>query len=418
MNKRFSVSLRLKCFLVSALAFVAAAAVFVFLYNHATPWVLNRLDDHPYLERHAQRLTDSFQQYVTDNGLTAEEAIRDTDWAHSHRSVHLFLLDTYYEIDSSAYFESDVRCSDGTLYAYITLRTSHYDNIGAAVSLALAALVFFLTMMPFVFRLARRVTHLSQEMDILAGGQLDYSVQSPGTDELAQLGQSIESMRLSVLEQMARESRAVSANNQLVTSLSHDLRTPLTKLTGYLEILRYKRCSDPADAERYMTRAIENAVLLKELTDQLFQSALVTGDTTPEEPSPDDACSTPLSDILSALCFDLHTAGFKVNSPVVDIDVHAPEVDLRRIFDNLFSNIRKYADPAVPVAIYYKRRPKTTAIMLANGKKENAEAESSGVGLRTVYQLMEENGGTFEVLENDRRFVALLIFPIAEESAE
>ena len=78
----------------------------------------------------------------------------------------------------------------------------------------------------------------------------------------------------SLNENIVREQESRKANQDLITALSHDLRTPLTILTGYLEVLRLGRT--PEKQADYLDRCLKKASDIKELTDQMFSYALVS----------------------------------------------------------------------------------------------------------------------------------------------
>ncbi|MCB6289113.1 sensor histidine kinase, partial [[Clostridium] scindens] len=69
------------------------------------------------------------------------------------------------------------------------------------------------------------------------------SFQYYGSDEIGQLSDELRSMQKSFYDNMQNEKKARKANQELITTLSHDLRTPLTSLLGYLELIRYREGS-------------------------------------------------------------------------------------------------------------------------------------------------------------------------------
>lgn len=423
MSKSHYVSkLGLKFSAVAAVALVFAFAVFLLLYEGITWWFLNAPEFDSYWEKEGTAAIESFQTYVSEKSLTVDEAIRDVSWEKAYRSTYLYFSNSPDEYASEDGTDTQpgipIMCADGVIFAYAFPSPSHYDSIGMVASLGAAALCFFVILIPYVCHIIRRITHLSQEMEILAGGELDYHIESPGTDELAELGRSIEGMRLSVIEQMERENCAVLANSRLITSLSHDLRTPLTKLTGYLEILRYKRCRDADEEDRYLRLAIEKAEQIKQLSDEMFRTCLVVKEPTSEEKEASVSGSVLLAQILSEQCFDLQSAGFSAEPPVIEGDfaLSTPTVTLRRIFDNLFSNVKKYADPSKPVVLAVDRQAKEVGILISNFIRENVEAESSGIGIPTVRQLAVENGGRMEISQTKERFFVRLFFPVHERT--
>lgn len=420
MNKIRSASLLgLKFSAVAAVALVIAFAVFLLLYEGITWWFLNAPEFNSVWEKEGSEALDSFQAYVTENALSVDAAIRDVQWEKAYRRTYLYFSNSPDEYASENGFSTQpstpIHCADGIVFAYAFPSTAHYDSIGMVVSLGAAAFCFFLILIPYVYHIIRRITHLSQEMEILTGGELDYEITSTGSDELAELGRSIEGMRLSVLEQMERENRAVLANSRLITSLSHDLRTPLTKLTGYLEILRYRRYRDDGEEDRYLRLAIEKAEQIKHLSDEMFRNCLVVKEPASEEKEASVSGSVLLGQILSEQCFDLQSAGFSAEPPVIEGDfaLSIPAVTLCRIFDNLFSNVKKYADPAKPVVLAVDRQAQEIGVLISNFIRENAAAsESTGIGIPTVRRLAAENGGRVEISQTKERFSVQLIFPI------
>ena len=215
-------------------------------------------------------------------------------------------------------------------------------------------------------------------MQVLAGGDLTYRVVSNGRDELAELGRSIEEMRLAVLEQMKRENEAILANSRLITSLSHDLRTPLTKLMGYLEILRHGKCRDEAQRAEYLRRAADKALQMRALSDEMFRHFQV-GDSS-ELTEEKETVSGPvfLGQLLAEQCFDLTDAGFSVEPPVLEGDYHLSvrTEDICRVFDNLFTNLKKYADPAAPIQVSVREEGERVVVALRNraGRKTGRTA--------------------------------------------
>ena len=241
-------------------------------------------------------------------------------------------------------------------------------------------------------------------MQVLAGGDLSYQVVSKGRDELAELGRSIEEMRLAVLEQMKRENEAILANSRLITSLSHDLRTPLTKLMGYLDILRLDRCRDEEQRAEYLRRASDKALQMRALSDEMFRHFQVGDPPEPEEGK--ELVSGPLflGQLLHEQCFDLKEAGFSAEPPALegDYQFYIRTEDICRVFDNLFTNLKKYADPACPFSFPCGRRGKLAAVELRNRAGKRDRTDSRGIGLPTVRTLLGTQRGSHGDIQSGR----------------
>lgn len=420
-NRKYQSRLGLKFTLVAAIALIISFSVFLLLYDGVIWWFLYGSEFDSYWAKEGTAAVASFQEYVTENEMTIDEAIRDVKWEKTYRTAYLYLDGSptadILEEGGDTPIAIPVNCSDGVIYAYAYSSVSHYDSLGMVISLGIAAICFFLILIPYVYRIIHRITHLSQEMEILTGGDLGYHIDSLGKDELAELGRSIEGMRLSVIGQMASENEAMLANSRLITSLSHDFRTPLTKLTGYLEILRYKRFQDAAEEGHCLNRALEKAAQMKDLSDQMFRHFQVNASLNVDDETESVSGALLLSQILSEMCFDLHAEGFQANLPVIDcgFSLSIPVFEMRRIFDNLFSNIKKYADPSKPVVISVSKQTAEIGIVISNHIGERSDIVSNGIGLPTIKKLVEEHDGSFDITKADEIFCVRIFMPITND---
>ena len=205
MNRRHAPSrLGLKFLAVAALALAAALALQALLYDTVLPGVLQSPGFETYWYGRYGDAPAEFQHYVSTRSLTVQQALRDTVWLRQHPQVDLYLespavLDTQILED---YGGQLIACADGLLYAYPMPAYLYYYGACRILSLLCAAVCFFLILIPYTALLIRRITRLSRDMQVLAGGDLSYQVVSKGRDELSELGRSIEEMRRAVLEQM------------------------------------------------------------------------------------------------------------------------------------------------------------------------------------------------------------------------
>lgn len=101
--------------------------------------------------------------------------------------------------------------------------------------------VFALMLVMLIRGKIRYIDLMEQEIQILKGGDLDYRITVKGKDELASLAAEIDAMRCAIKERQQKEEEAGKANRELVTAMSHDLRTPLTSLLGYVDILQMEK---------------------------------------------------------------------------------------------------------------------------------------------------------------------------------
>ncbi|WP_346937045.1 histidine kinase dimerization/phospho-acceptor domain-containing protein [Clostridium sp.] len=100
---------------------------------------------------------------------------------------------------------------------------------------------------------------LKSEIKILEGGNLTHEITINGDDELSSLAQGINEMRKSFIGRLESEDKARLANSELITAMSHDLRTPLTVLVGYLDIIKYNKYKTDENLRQYIHNSREKA---------------------------------------------------------------------------------------------------------------------------------------------------------------
>ena len=284
-------------------------------------------------------------------------------------------------------------------------------------ALSLAALVFLATVLLYDQHITRTIQTLSRQVRQVSRGDLGMQIKPQSGDEIGQLALDVDAMRLSIIDKLQREEEAWKANSQLITAISHDVRTPLTALMGYLEILSDESLS-PAERSAYLDICKNNAQRLKSLTDELFGFFLVFGKPKPDQAPEDFNAATLLEQILLEHEMDLNQHGFQVQTNPAEI--HGTlRVDLnhfRRIFDNLFSNVRKYADPAFPVTISQSVDRDELLITISNHINQNQNrVESNRIGLQTCNKLASAMGGEFNQSRTKETFTVEVLLPLYGE---
>ena len=101
-------------------------------------------------------------------------------------------------------------------------------------------------------------------------GNLQGNVTVQGTDEIAQLASGLEHMRQTLVKKEQIEYDLKSAQEKLVLGMSHDLRTPLTGLMAYLEILK-KQQKEGAVTQEYINKAFDRVLQIRDLSEQMFE---------------------------------------------------------------------------------------------------------------------------------------------------
>jgi signal transduction histidine kinase len=282
----------------------------------------------------------------------------------------------------------------------------------------IVSLIIFLIISLLMVQIKLRYIHtLSRELRILEGGDLNYEMTEAGQDELYELAKGINQMRLSILAKKHDEEKTKEANQKLMTALAHDLRTPLTSLIGYLELMLLKRYQDEDQLKHFLMTTKRKAFQIREMSDKLFEYFLASEKT--EETYNKEIISTHtlITSLIDNQLFDLESSGFPVKL-YAEIDSFKGNclIDaefLQRVLDNTLSNIRKYADRNRPLDILAFETDAFLHIEFVNFFHREAYAvESTALGLRTCVKIMQEHGGSYQGYETDDKFVSRLILPL------
>ena len=205
-----------------------------------------------------------------------------------------------------------------------------------------------------------------------------------------------------------------------VTNISHDLRTPLTAICGYLDLLAREDCSD--EARRYLDIIRGRADSLRELTEELFRYSVIVS----EEKEPElEAVS-----LNAALEESIASAYASLSAAGIDPCIHIPEETimkkldkslLSRIFGNILSNAAKYSDGDLSVALSPEGiRFQNTASRLDKLQAERlfdrfytveSARSSTGLGLSIAKELTEKMGGSISAEYEQSSLTVILRFP-------
>ena len=413
----------------SLLALALALAVYCLVSGYGAAWLLRSEWFTALLRERQETSVQAYQAYVIESGMSVRQVLEDPGWegADPSTTIYSVVVGDWEEEGAVAVSMSQMstdgsvsiymeplRCADGELYLTAVPNWAWLEGLVRIAALVLAAAVFCAVVVPYILHLLRRIEALSRETGALMAGDLSHSIRAPGRDELSRLGADIERLRLSVLERLEGEREAVGATGRLITGLSHDLRTPLTKLMGYLEILRRGEYQTEAERADFLRLAQEKAEQIKGMTDQLFAGAQVESRKEPlaAPPEPVDGPAL-LGQILSEQCGDLQREGFAIRPPVFDrpFGLYLRTEDVLRVFDNLFSNLRKYADRSAPVDLWIEEGGGTVRLHVENRVSPAPDRrDSHGVGLPAMAALMERGGGALETEERDGVYRCVLTF--------
>lgn len=267
-------------------------------------------------------------------------------------------------------------------------------------------------------RIVRRVRRLTHEVSKIKNDNIQAEITKSGNDEIYILAENIDSMRNSIIQQMSKEEEAWQANRDLVTAMAHDIRTPLTVLNGYLELLQEGAFESDEEYQQYIETCVDKAGQLKDLSDKLFRYFFVySGHTDKLKMEMFDAKEL-FQQMVGEYIILLEEKGitFHRKTDAASLKIAVDVSYLKRLFDNIFTNIRKYSDYGKPVDVIYEVSEHTVKLVISNYiRKDRNGAESTRIGIKTCEKIAQEMNISFSVKEERRRYTVTLIFTEAEQ---
>lgn len=401
------------------------------------------------VQQHAtQKQVQELQSYVTEHHLASTDVKELTDWSHKRRYTLLELYRGQTMIYSSfapkdgmisflpqngtsdqnpgvlvdkTDFYDWLPCytltfADGEVSAMLYYNGFNtYYGTGCEILLCLCILWWF----PSLFllhcrRIVRYVVQLSEEIQAMEGGDLDHPITIRGSDEITTLASCLDSMRVTLRQQQEEEAQASAKVKNLITEMSHDLRTPLTTLLLYTEIVRSRKYENDAQKDDYLNKIDTKARQLKQLSDNLFEYALVTRDTVVTL-DPPAYFSRIFEEPLAEMVDTLQQRGFAcaLDLGSEDLMLTVKMQYIRRVFDNITSNAIKYADPGREISVTFRKEEKWVGLRFANHVLPGQHREeSTQVGLTSIETMMEKMNAVCRVEQGTEQFAITLLFPI------
>ena len=315
-----------------------------------------------------------------------------------------------------------ITLGDGTpLFASVAEFTEYlYYDLANIFCLAVAMVALSIVIINYFRQMIARIKRLAVQVTAVSGGDMNSPIVAEGEDEISKLSRDVDNMRASILEKVQREREARDANTELITSMSHDIRTPLTVLLGYIDVM--KSYTSDEIMQTYVAASEKTAMRLKQLSDDMFKYSVVFGN--PEESMKLELydAETLVGQMLSEHILLLEENGYAVdtNSDKLSFGegtmVYTDAQYLMRIVDNIFSNIYKYADIDEKITVEIGISDTTLLFVIKNKIKRNKEdVESNGIGLKTCSRLAEYVAREFSYEERDGEFTVRLALDISNK---
>lgn len=287
-------------------------------------------------------------------------------------------------------------------------------DVGEIAIFVICCILFIGVIIVYFGREIGRMRRLTNEVMDIKDVDINGPITIHGQDEICMLAENVDTMRQTIIEQLSREREAWQANSDLVTAMAHDIRTPLTVMAGYLELMQNKEYSSQEELDEYIRISAEKAEQLRTMSDKMFRYFYVyskDGDDLNMEMFP---AGPFLDQMLGEYVVLLGENGYQFDIDISDkeAEIYVDLQGMKRITDNVFTNIRKYSDKSksIDIRVYIDRR-KVRIYFRNYINPESSKAESTHIGTLTCQKMAEEMNGSFTTCRKGKVYEATLILP-------
>jgi signal transduction histidine kinase len=258
------------------------------------------------------------------------------------------------------------------------------------------------------------VEEISSGLKEISKGDLSFRVDKKGKDELSTLATNINHMAEEIQLMIEKERRAEKAKNELITNVSHDLRTPLTSVMGYLGLIKDKKYENEDQMLEYLNIASSKAEKLKVLIEALFEYTKLTNDgieLKKQQVNINELVDQLVEELIPI--FDENDIEIIKNIPSEKLYLNIDSDKMVRVFENILMNAVKYGYKPGQITInIYKDQSKLIVSISNRGdhieeeeleklfdrfyrvdKARNTASGGSGLGLAIAKSIVELHDG-------------------------
>ncbi len=312
--------------------------------------------------------------------------------------------------------------SDGRVFIYTDLTqlmpAIYRYLVGLLISAVLVLFVASAASMYYLYKsIVRPIRKLKQATENIAEGNLSFSLTAESDDEIGELTEAFEEMRLKLKTQIEQNIQTEKDSKELISNISHDLKTPMTSIKGYIEGLMDGVADTEEKRDRYI-RTIYNKVNdMNSLIEELFLYAKLDSNAVTYNFVKMNLDAY-FQDCVDEISLDLEAQDVKFgyfNYADRSTQIVADPEQLKRVINNIIGNSVKYQSPNRPLAIGLRIIEEAEFVKIEiedNGKgiskkevplifdrlyrtdaSRNSSKGGSGLGLSIAKKIIEEHGG-------------------------
>ncbi|MVX66256.1 two-component sensor histidine kinase [Clostridium chromiireducens] len=318
-------------------------------------------------------------------------------------------------------------------YIFKFWRIIENNIFGDNIYIIIQVFVFTIFYLLITYRKTKSLVSIMDETEIMSNGDLDRIIEVKSKGDIRKLVENINGIAKQLKDVTLEERRAQQTKNDLITNVSHDLRTPLTSIIGYLEIIDNDKYEDEVRLRYYANIAYEKAKGLNLLINDLFELTKMQNNSINLNKTTINLVEL-LGQVVAYFEYQFISADMqsRINFSNDKLIINADAGKLVRAFENLLSNAIKYGKDGFYVDVITKLEDKMAVVQIINygqsissidlpyifdrfyrvEKSRNSSIAGSGLGLAITKNIIELHGGIISAYSDRERTVFEVKLPI------
>jgi signal transduction histidine kinase len=451
--------------------FLISSVLFILLIAFASRLYISTITKSYTAERNSNNafIGFEFSKIITFYAETDPEKLITSDllqlYSHLEDETYLAVLHNETVIFGDVFYKNNIENADDTLHSNIQIMTypinNNPDNIitilqstprnrqpekanptpfkridqFATLSFMAYLLLLLVMFMLFLNRILKPLEDVKQAAIEIKKGNFDYQITYTNQDEIGEVYLAIEEMRSSLKETAQIREQYEKNRNELISNITHDLKTPLTSIKGYVEGIRDGIAATPEKIMRYANTIYKHTVDMDALINDLFLLSKLDVDDIEFKYEIFDIDSF-LNDCYDDFYFDLASQDISFsykNTTDTTLMIKGDRQNLKRVMINLLQNSLNHLDIEEKVITltldYHKEDQKIVITFCDNGSgiaedqlklifdrfyrvdhARNSESGGSGIGLSIVKKIIEKHKGHIEATSVLGKWTKMTLF--------
>lgn len=308
---------------------------------------------------------------------------------------------------------------------------------GSALAVLQGIAAFILLFYYLTSKKMRYIEKISEGLFKISKNNLEHKIEIEGKDELAKLSENINSMVVELNKSIEGERNAEKSKSDLITNVSHDLRTPLTSIKGYIALVKDKKYKNEEEFMEYLNIAYNKSEKLEGLINDLFEYTKLSNKGIILQLQ-----KISMNELLEQLAEELHII-CEENSVVISLELPKEEIyaeidgdKMARVFENLLVNAIRYCTKPSEIKLKLNKKEDKVIVVIENkcehinkedlerlfdrfyraDKSRTENSGGSGLGLAIAKSIVELHEGRIWVEAEGENIIFFVEFAAKDNS--